>query len=290
MLALKQKFEYFIDSALRYSEAQECPSCGSKHVEQIDRKHVVTRLFECKNCFLYFRHPVESTKSNFSFYQKEYAEDDDITTNLPTDEELKQLRAKNFATESNRSAKRLIDLFGAFLPNIEGAKIVDYGTSWGYISYQFKKAGMDVQSFELSVPRARFGNEKLGLNIKTSASELKGGNDIFFSSHVIEHVPKVSDMLATGKGLLKKGGYLVTICPNGSPEFRQKNAHDFHLAWGKVHPNYLNAKFFANAFRDYPHYIASSPFDLKAIKNWDQKSQVIGNLEDGEIFAIAKIS
>lgn len=289
MLALKQKFEYFIDSVMRYSEARKCPSCGSKNVKQIDRKHVVTRLFECKNCYLYFRHPVESTKSNFSFYQKEYAEDDDITTNLPSDSELEKLRSKNFETESNRSADRLLGLFSSILPSVKGAKIVDYGTSWGYLSFQFKRAGMDVQSFELSVPRANFGNKKLDLNIKTSANELKGGNDIFFSSHVIEHVPKVSDMIETGKNLLKDGGYLITICPNGSPEFRKKNKRYFHLAWGKVHPNLLNAKFFENAFKDYPYYIASSPFDLEAIKNWDQKSQVIGNLDEGEIVAIAKI-
>lgn len=289
MLALKQKFEYFIDSALRYNEPLTCPSCGHQHVELVDRKHLVTRLFECRNCFLYFRHPVESTKSNFSFYQKEYAEEDDITTNLPSDERLEELRSKSFATDSNRSAKRLLDLFGAILPSLDGVKIVDYGTSWGYISYQFKEAGMDVQSFELSGPRARFGNQKLGLNIQTSVDGLKGGNDIFFSSHVIEHVPSVSEMVDIGRGLLKKGGYFIAICPNGSPEFRQKSERDFHLAWGKVHPNYLNAKFFANTFKNNPHYIATSPFDLETIRNWDQRSQVVGNLEGGEIFVIAKI-
>jgi len=249
---------------------------------------LVTRLFECESCGLYFRHPVEKPQTNFKFYQKQYIEEDDITTKFPSDEELQRLIANSFDTEANRSASRLLDLFGAILPSLQGVKIVDYGCSWGYISYQFKQAGMDVQSFELSLPRASFGEKKLGLDIFTSSDKLKGGNDIFFSSHVIEHVPSVKKMIESGRQLLRKNGFFISVCPNGSPEYRQADEEGFHRMWGKVHPNCLNTKFFQNAFKDHPHYITSSPFDIAELKEWDQQSQKIGKMEGSEILVIAK--
>lgn len=289
MQTLLQKVSYFMSSAFRYHEPLVCPSCGGKKVKLIDRKMLVTRLFDCESCRLYFRHPVEKPQTNFKFYQKQYIEEDDITTKFPSDEELQRLIANSFDTEANRSASRLLDLFGAILPSLQGVKIVDYGCSWGYISYQFKQAGMGVQSFELSLPRARFGAKKLGLDIHTSYDELEDENDIFFSSHVIEHVPSVKKMIESGQRLLRKNGFFISVCPNGSPEYRQADEEGFHRMWGKVHPNCLNKKFFQNAFRDHPHYITSSPFDVTELKVWDQQSQKIGKMDGPEILVVAKL-
>jgi hypothetical protein len=289
MLTKSQKVSYLIDSVLHYGSPVVCPSCGGSRATLVDRKYMVTRLFECDQCKLYFRHPSDSAEVNKQFYQQEYMEGDGITTYMPSQAELEELKKMDFSTDSNKNAERLRTLFGCLFPDLNGVKILDYGASWGYVSYQFRAFGMNVESYEISVPRASFGNQSLGLRIHTSERDLRNGNDIFFSSHVIEHVPSPGRMLDLGKKLLHKDGYLVTICPNGSPEYRAKDPEGFHAAWGKVHPNYLNAAFFQNKFKNCPYFITTSPFDFGKIAAWDKRSQVVDSqLENEEILVIAR--
>lgn len=288
MLSLSDKFSYLLDSFARYGEPVICPSCGSTKSGLVDRKYLVTRLFECEDCGLYYRHPTEKKEESHQFYQATYSEGDNLTTYMPSEEELRELKSKSFKTSSNRSADRLLAIFEACLGDVNGRKLIDYGSSWGYISHQLKEAGMDVQSFEISVPRATFGNKTLGLDIKSDTTELKGENDIFFSSHVIEHVPSPSEMIQTGASLLTPQGYFIALCPNGSPEFRQKYPANFHLLWGKVHPNLITARFYQRAFQNHPYFITSRPADLADLKSWDKQSQVTKDLSEGELLVIAR--
>ena len=92
MLTKSQKVSYLIDSVLHYGSPVVCPSCGSTHASEVDRKFVVTRLFECDKCKLYFRHPTDSAEVNKKFYQKEYMEGDGITTYMPSQAELEDLK------------------------------------------------------------------------------------------------------------------------------------------------------------------------------------------------------
>ncbi|GHB62892.1 class I SAM-dependent methyltransferase [Persicitalea jodogahamensis] len=105
-------------------------------------------------------------------------------------------------------------LFSNIAPN--DISILDYGSSWGYQSFQFLKEGYNCSSYEISKQRAEFGNNKLRLNIQTDEQSLPEFNDIFFSSHVIEHVPSPSKMIKLGTKLLKENGYFIEISPNGS--------------------------------------------------------------------------
>jgi transcription elongation factor Elf1 len=289
MLTKSQKISYLLYCAMNYATRAVCPSCGSRKSVLIDRKYLVARLFECQNCKLYYRHPSDSIKENLDFYQDAYTEGDGITTYLPPEEELEALKRADFSTAANRNAGRLKKLFECFFEKLEGVKIIDYGSSWGYLSYQFHAYGMDVESFEISVPRASFGNQSLGLSIRTNETNLRSGNDVFFSSHVIEHVPSVSKMLALGERLLMKDGYLITICPNGSPQYRTRDPRGFHAAWGKVHPNYLNAAFFKKAYSGKPCFITTAPFDFEKIKAWGKHSQIVDNqLRGEELLVICK--
>ena len=290
MLTILDRFDYLFDSARRFNEPVVCPYCKNKNAQLIDRKYVVARLFECDHCHLYFRHPVDSVEHNKKFYQTNYVESDSFTTTMPKKEELDELRDNAFNVSKDRSAERYIGLFSALYDNVRQLKIVDYGTSWGYLSYQFKQAGMDTQSFEISVPRARFGNEHLDLQIKTDEKELLGGNDIFFSSHVIEHVPSISHMIELAKSLLKPDGLFIAICPNGSRDFRKVNEHAFHLGWGKVHPNYLNSDFYQHVFASQPYYLASNPFTYDEIKRWDKRTQWKSNLTGEELLVITRLN
>lgn len=49
-----------------------------------------------------------------------------------------------------------------------------------------------------------------------SAARIKSTCDLFFSNHLLEHVPGPSDAIATARRLLKPGRLFVAITPNGS--------------------------------------------------------------------------
>jgi 2-polyprenyl-3-methyl-5-hydroxy-6-metoxy-1,4-benzoquinol methylase len=287
MLTSKQKFAYLIDSVLAFGQKIQCTYCGSGNCKEIDRKYLFTKLMECKNCHLYFRYPTDKKETNADFYQIDYKEADQITTELPDHSALEQMKINGFRT-ANKNGDRFLDLFARLFPSETSLKIIDYGCSWGYLTYQFKKAGHQVQGFEISRPRAEFGIKQLDLEISTDESLLRKENDIFFSSHVIEHHPDIAAMIGLGKSLLKNGGYFVAICPNGSMTYRLKNKKAFHHAWGKVHPNYLNADFYKYVFTDQPYHISSSPIIKENIHPLQKDETVIDDLSGEELLIIVK--
>jgi cyclopropane fatty-acyl-phospholipid synthase-like methyltransferase len=173
--------------------------------------------------------------------------------------------------------------------DVSKVSMVDYGCSWGYMSYQFKQKVHQLQSFEISVPRATYGNKNLGLNIVSNEDELQPQVDIFFSSHVIEHVPSLQNLINLAKKMVKPGGYIITLCPNGSDHYQIKEPTSFHLAWGKVHPNYLSDSFFKKAFKDNPKYIGTTPIQFEHIEKWDKQSILIDNLDNIEMLTIVKV-
>ncbi len=287
MLTFKQKLSYLADSAIRYFEPKKCPHCGASDCNTVDRKYLVTRLLECQECHLKFRHPYEAVQSNKEFYQKEYKEEDQLTTNLPNKEEIEIIKSPDYVFEPNKNADRFFPLFNHLLNGNKNGSIIDYGSSWGYISHQFKKEGYNVQSFEISEYRAKFGNENLNLNIVSNIDQLEPGADLFFSSHVIEHVPSIQAMVDTAKKLVKKGGYFVCLCPNGSDQYQKLQPESFHAAWGKVHPNFLNEKYFANLFKENDFYLGTTPIRLDEIKAW-KSGQVVTNIDVIELILVVK--
>ncbi|HEY4154851.1 MAG TPA: methyltransferase domain-containing protein [Puia sp.] len=287
MLTRRQKIKYLCNSILALGQEVQCPFCKSMLYEEIDRKYWVTRLMECKNCHLYYRFPVDKVEVNDAFYQTEYQESDAMASDLPDDETLRKEMESGFASNVKHGA-RFLNLFNRLFPDRPTLRIVDYCCSWGYMAHQFKQAGHEVQGYEISRPRAAFGTEKMGLNIYTREQDLKGNNDIFFSSHVIEHHPDIGGMLRLAEKILAPGGYFIAVSPNGSPPFREKFPESFHLAWGKVHPNYLNGHFYQYIFRDRAHYIGSSPFNLKHIGPLRPKEMMVDDLSGEELLVIAR--
>ncbi|HEY4147658.1 MAG TPA: hypothetical protein VGM41_01950 [Chitinophagaceae bacterium] len=288
MLSSVQKIQYLLDSALRFGEKVACTNCGSRDCTVIDRKYVFTRLFECNGCHLYFRHPVEKVAQNKAFYQEDYIEKDKITAELPGREELEAMKQNGFS-HGNKNAERYHLLFKKLFPGSSfPLKVMDYGSSWGYTMWQLKQYGYDVEGFEISGPRAAYGEKNLGLVIHADEAKLRGDNDIFFSAHVIEHHPTIPGMIALAKKLLKNNGYFVAISPNGSEQYREIEPGKFHHAWGKVHPNYLNVDFYKSIFSGFPYYIGSNPFNLEQIGPLNEGQQVTGDLTGEELLVIVR--
>lgn len=214
-----------------------CPACGSDKVQFVYRKYFVTSLHECQSCHIRFRVPKESSERAERLYTKE-AYTQGFTTDLPSPTELATLLKGNFAGNEKHFGP-YIAILKTILPS--GAKILDFGSSWGYGSWQITQAGFDVYSYEIGELRARYAEDHLDCKMVTDLSTLYGTIDCVFSSHVIEHLPDPGILLNEAQKLLVPGGYLVCFCPNGDPA--RESQKYYHKVWGKVHPLLITSGF-----------------------------------------------
>ena len=272
---------------------RNCPSCGAEPAEQLDRKWLVTTFCRCSSCRLLYRIPTSDERENEAFYQEDYTEG--FTTDLPTVAELQELKDTRFAGSEKNYAHYMAVLRA--LGVSPGARLFDYGCSWGYGSHQLGAAGYQVDAFEISRPRAAYARNQLGVSMPDVETLPPASYDVFFSAHVIEHVPSPADMMELGMRLLKPGGLFVCFCPNGSLTFRQCAPRDWHLMWGQSHPQLVDELFLQQAFPQQPLLMHSAPLlhwdnpeHLQAVNDWHrQPAPQVGCLDHVEmLFVVTK--
>lgn len=281
---MKTKFAYLISSLNKRLSLQgnTCPSCGHTSAKVLDRKYLVTDLRRCDQCQLLFRTPTTAERENFLLYQEKYTQG--YTTDCPNDARLEELVSVNFA-HSERDYSRFINILSALGAKPE-QRLLDYGCSWGYGAWQFQKADYKVTAFEISKPRCQYAYEKLGVDAKNTLTEIQGSFDIIFSSHVIEHLPSVSKYLDFAMEHLNYGGFLVTVCPNGSESFRSTEPGSYSKLWGLYHPQLPDEKFYIQKFGKSRLFISSQLSDLSLLENWDKQSFTLGDLSGSELLSI----
>ena len=242
----------------------------------------MTSLRECKNCGLRFRLPKEKPGATARFYQDEYRAG--FTTDLPDDDELSQLLAHAFQG-TPKDFSSYITVLGA-LGLGAGDTILDFGSSWGYGSWQLRQAGFKVYSHEISLPRAKYAAEKLGCQVINDLSEIPKEVICFFCAHVIEHLPDPNDIWKAAKATLAPGGILVCFMPNGEPGLeRVYGSKRYHRLWGQVHPLLLNRnalKFMAERY-GYESHFYSPPYCMTDLKKMRSHKELLG----GEILMVA---
>lgn len=233
-----------IQSKLRYvrrilhhrwrGQSRACPYCGpSSAVKLVRRKKMIVEILQCQRCQLWFRWPTDTHDEHDSYYQEEFAGDAPQIV-LPGNDELRKLESTNFAG-SALDINNKIRVLQALRP---GGRVLDFGCSWGYGTYQLRKHGFDAVGFEISRPRAEFGRAKLGLNLIDSFDDLaklpEGSFDIVFSNHVVEHLPDIGATFAMLTRLLGENGFIFHILPN----FMGKKARaGYWVKWiGEDHP------------------------------------------------------
>lgn len=283
---IKKNANYLFRSIMNIGQEKKCPFCGGTDLVKTDSKYLFTSLQRCRNCKLEHRHPKDDKEWLRRFYQTEYAIDTHMMTKLPSDAEIVKLKENNFS--SLRSYQNYLD---ALFKEDSGIKVVDYGCSWGYNVYKLAKSGNQVVGFEISVPRAEFGKEKLGVAIYSDTEFLPVENDLVLSSHVIEHLDNINDFISVSCRLLKKDGIFMAFCPNGSDPYKKREPDIWHVSWGAVHPNSLTVEFAQYAFRNNPYLILTGDwiFDADKLAEWDGLSQITSPYQEGkELLIISK--
>lgn len=253
----------FLESAFRLArgDGNDCPSCGGKPSEKLDSKYFIFQLRRCGACGLQYRTPTTPPARSEHFYQRSYIQGEQSW--MPSSERLNRLCATGFEG-SGLSYAFHISLLQA-LGAKKGTRLFDFGCSWGYGSWQFAQAGFDVTAFEISRPRREFAKERLGVKTCDSMESAGTAYDIFFAAHVLEHVPSVEAVFRMARAILKPGGMMLMITPNGSDAYRKRNPLAWHLAWGQVHPNFLDDVFYEKRWSGMPYLLTSSPYDLERL-------------------------
>jgi len=280
------KLQYFLQSAGRWltRTRMQCPSCGSSKRKVVDRKYVVTTLNRCLDCRLLFRAPTTPEVESIESYQSEYAQG--FTTDCPKPEELQKLKEKNFRGCNGDFSNIIRILRGLKVP--DGAKVYDFGCSWGYGTCQLARAGFAVDSFEISKPRASYAAQFLDAKLVTPEAAQPGSYDVFLSSHVIEHVPSVAAMIDTAMRLLKPGGLMVTFTPNGSDELRRREPVGWHMMWGNVHPQLVDEDYLLKRFTSENLLIGPSTLDEEQLSKFGTERAIVHPNHNFELFAVVQ--
>ena len=266
-----------------------CPSCQCASGVSIARKAWITDLVCCDGCRLLYRRPQEPEGFGERFYQREY--DDGLTTEPPERTDLAAMLSSNFRnTEKDLSQK--IAVFSA-LGVPRGARILDYGSSWGYGVWQLSAAGYRADGFEVSRTRAAYGMRHLGVRIHSDASELSVQSyDAVMTNHVLEHIPNPKVAFEQISSVLKPGGWVVAFFPNGSDACRLANPARFECNWGRLHPVYLNNEYCARLLKGRPFWMMGkkyeSPPDLQLLSQWNGASEWMGDLSENEMILVAR--
>lgn len=279
-MTLLNKARYLFWAATRMPGAdRDCPACESNDTTLIKRKYVVTALCRCEHCRLMFRVPKTSDDQNRRFYQKDYHQG--FTADCPPLDVLDRLKRTNFR-HTAKDYTVYIDILRA-LGLEPGQSIFDFGSSWGYGSWQLARAGFRVYSYEISSPRARYSAEQLGCDVRP-ADRLPEKVDCFFSAHVIEHLLNPRTLWNVASSVLKPSGVVALFTPNGDPSLAA-TTKTYHQLWGQVHPLLLTAESLSIMAADYGfRTIAYSvPYDLDQIS-----SGSAGYLSGDELLVVAR--
>jgi 2-polyprenyl-3-methyl-5-hydroxy-6-metoxy-1,4-benzoquinol methylase len=153
-----------------------------------------------------------------------------------------------------------------------------------------KQAGYRAIGLEIGETRASFAKQKLGISVLRSLEKVEEPFDLIFSSHVLEHIGPVRDVISWSLNHLVPGGLFIAVTPNGSAQFRSQAPKQWNRMWGDVHPLYLDAPFWHKQLLGYNHLITSQFINLEMVSTWALGTQFVeeGPLDGWELLAIAR--
>jgi SAM-dependent methyltransferase len=175
-----------------------------------------------------------------------------------------------------------------------GKRMLVYGASWGYEVVQFTHAGLDATGFEVSTPRAKFGERLLGCRIYDREQDLVGlpPFDVCYASHVLEHLPAPQVALGLFAKVMASGSWLVVFVPNcGGKSAREKG-----VKWGpfssEAHPMSYTSEFFKKALPSFGFcevFCFSDPYEVSSMFRAGTPRQD-GCLDGDELLVLARKS
>lgn len=211
-----------------------CPYCSSEKYKVIFKKGGIEYISNCLNCSLYWANPIFKCWKLYDFFYKET----DMTTNLPSDEQLSNFLDTNF----KGTEKDYLKVIEYFIEKYNIKRALDFGSSWGYFLYQLKSFDVECVGVEISDKRRRFGIEKLKVRIEKRLEDLiinREKFDVIFSIHTLEHFTNIRNIFKIFHDLLNDKGILFIETPR-----LFKNSKETFRVMGAIHPLGFTRDFF----------------------------------------------
>jgi SAM-dependent methyltransferase len=103
--------------------------------------------------------------------------------------------------------------------SMKKGQIIDVGTGTGYFPSEMKQHGWEVAGTEKSFDARNFARNEFNIEIKKTEDLFNLQNqkfDVITLWHVLEHIHKLNENIATFYRLLKKNGKLIIAVPNNN--------------------------------------------------------------------------
>jgi len=282
-----KKLQFLAESVgnLHLAARNVCPSCASRRSEVVARKYLVTSLRRCGSCQILFRAPTTSPASMAKFHSSRYRQG--TVTDIPSEEEIEILKKRQFR-DSFMDYSDYIKVLKA-LGLAPASTILELGCSWGYGCWQMQQEGFSVIGVEVSPDRASYARTHMGIDTRLPDNLPKQSCDVFFSSHVLEHIPEFSKFRRMAWEILKSGGYFVAVNPNGCLARRAIDTTGWTSAWGFIHPLLFDDQFFRKEFGANVQYMGT---DWRQLAHGDLAEAIQsgrnGRLDGSELIIVAR--
>jgi SAM-dependent methyltransferase len=207
-----------------------CPHCSGTDADEVGRKAHVVKVMQCSGCGLYFTSPLYRSWLSPNFYDRLYTAEGS-TTGMPAAETLARLKASAFEG-SDKDGSAVLEAIRVTVGST--GRLLEFGSSWGYLLYQAKNAGFEAIGVEIANDRRKYGVQNLGVTIVPTLGDVRSGPfDIVYAAHVLEHLTDVRTVYDELASLLRPGGHIFLEVPNFDP--RQFGERVYPLV-GAVHP------------------------------------------------------
>ncbi len=238
------------------AQRSKCPYCSSFLYYLMQRKKILIQVRKCKDCGLIYRWPVDRLEDACSFYDSK-AYHGQQATDIPRLDILPQLVQQKFRGSEWDKTHRL-----DFVRRLIGCRgrLLDFGCSWGYGTYQYAELGFDVIGLDISHTRVEFGrlNLKLDLHFDWSEFDKNIYFDVIIADHSLEHLYNIRETIEKFRMHSKPGSKLIIFTPNVDYSYVQKRG--IRISIGESHTVAFTMDWFLKNLpqhRFYPHFYTS---------------------------------
>ena len=198
-----------------------CPQCNQPTSHYTDlADHFLTqetfKLYTCNSCSFLFTYPVPEDLSPY------YDSQDYLSHHTEKKNFITLLYNKVRRIQLNNKLKLLRSINA-------GDTLLDYGCGSGTFLKYCKQHGYQCTGLEPDADARRYASESTGLSIYNDLSAIDSSTrfDIITLWHVLEHVPKPSNLVSTLNKHLSGNGALIIAVPN----FNSHDAKHYQSYW-----------------------------------------------------------
>jgi len=195
-------------SSLEFVQCNLCgerkrPSICEPETDFLCLRQTPYRIYRCARCGLVYMNPRSTWEVLEPIYNKEYLDKDHFNMQARNKYRLKRVFPQK------------IQLLRKLKPT---GRVIDIGAGLGGFVYLAKRAGYNVEGYEVSQAEASMAkktfNVDLNIGILTKEQYPPETFDIVHMHHVLEHIPNPREMFQLVFHLLKPGGYFYFEVPN----------------------------------------------------------------------------